>query len=585
MIPVSPLSVASGPAEASHRTKYVIVTGGVCSSLGKGVTTSSIGALLRAEGFRVCSIKIDPYINIDAGLMSPYEHGEVYVLGDGGEVDLDLGNYERWMSVHLHRDHNITTGKVYHTLLSREREGKYLGKTVQVVPHFTDEVVERIMRVSQIPVDGSGLRPQICMIELGGTVGDLESAPFIEALRSLRFRLPVEDVCLLHCTYLPVMGGGQKTKPTQHSCRALLSLGLTADFVVCRSDSILSPEARRKLSQQVSIPEPFIIGAHNVASLYQVPVEFHRQGLVDRLMEKLKLDRSWGIPLAGVPDVNTFARFANILQNTRSQVVRIGFVGKYVSGGSDAYFSVLQTFEHCCIALQVRLDIVYVDSELLEGADAEQAKSTLMKCDGIFVAGGFGTRGINGKVAAAKLAREKGIPYFGVCLGMQIALIELARSLLGLEDANSEEFDKETPNAILKIMDSDKTSMGANMHLGVRDVHVIEKDSIMGKIYSGAPIIQERHRHRYEFNMAYFDRLKAVGVKFTGVSNPTLSSQCRVEGFEIPTHPFFFAVQYHPEFITTPTDPSPPYLAFVAAAAQKTYDWPSTNSRAAPVKN
>ncbi|CUG67568.1 cytidine triphosphate synthase, putative [Bodo saltans] len=577
------------PADAAveARTKFILVTGGVCSSLGKGVTTSSVGALLRSEGFRVSSIKIDPYVNVDAGLMSPFEHGEVYVLQDGGEVDLDLGNYERWLSVHLRRDHNITTGKVYNTLIQRERQGKYLGKTVQVVPHFTNEVVEHILRVSQIPVDGSGLKPQVCMIELGGTVGDLESAPFVEALRTLRFMIPPEDFCLIHCTYLPVMGGGQKTKPSQHSCRTLLSSGLMADFLVCRSEHVLAPDCRKKLSQQCGIQEKDIIGAHNVPSMYQVPVEFHRQGMVDRVLHKLRLDRSAGMPALDasvtIPDVNTFAKFANILQNPQNKVVRIGFVGKYVSGGSDAYFSVLQTFEHCCIALEVRLDIVYVDSEMLEGKDAPEATALLLKCDGIFVAGGFGVRGIDGKVAAAKLARENDIPYFGVCLGMQVALIELARNLLGHADANSAEFNPTTTNPVVRIMDCDKTQMGANMHLGLREVHLIEKDSIMTKIYGGADHVLERHRHRYEFNMEYFQRLKDVGVRFSGVSDASLGPLNRVEAIEIPKNRFFLAVQYHPEFITTPVDPSPPFLAFVAAAARKEFAWPTTiNSRGAP---
>jgi CTP synthase len=573
----SPMLRPSGHEEI--RTKFVLVTGGVCSSLGKGVTTSSIGALLRAEGLRVCSIKIDPYINVDAGLMSPFEHGEVYVLADGGEVDLDLGNYERWMSVHLKRDHNITTGKVYNTLITRERQGKYLGKTVQLVPHFTNEVVERIQQVATIPVDGSGLRPQVCLIELGGTIGDLESAPFVEALRTLRFTNRPEDFCLVHCTYLPKMGGGQKTKPTQHSCRTLLSLGLTADFLICRSEEELEVSARQKLSQQCGVREKDIIGAHNVNALYEVPIEFHKQGMVDRLLHKLRIDKEGLVPPLDLPNVATFQRFADILNNATNPEVRIGFVGKYVSGGSDPYFSVLQTFEHCCLALEVRIIITYVDSELLEGPHAEESRAVLLKCDGIFVAGGFGTRGINGKIEAARLARENNIPYLGVCLGMQVALIEMARNLLKLPDANSEEFDAQSTNHILKIMDCDRKEMGANMHLGVREVFILEKDSVLSTIYGKESKVLERHRHRYEFNMNYWDRLKEVGVRFTAVSDPTLSAACRVEAFELPHHPFFLAVQYHPEFITTPVDPSPPFLAFVAAAAKKTYDWPMGNSR------
>ena len=574
----SPMIHPSG-AEEKNRTKFILVTGGVCSSLGKGVTTSTIGALLRAEGFRVCSLKVDPYINIDAGLMSPFEHGEVYVLEDGGEVDLDLGNYERWLSVRLKRDHNITTGKVYDSLIKREREGKFLGKTVQLVPHFTNEVVERIVCQSQIPVDDSGLHPQICLIELGGTVGDLESAPFIEALRTLRFTHPPEDFCLVHCTYLPVMGGQQKTKPTQHSCRTLLSLGLTADFLVCRSESPLETEVRKKLSQQCGVQEKYIIGAHNVSTLYDVPCIFAEQDIVAKVLHKLRLDPTSALPSLSVPTVDTFRRFSEILKCETNPVVRIAFVGKYVGGGSDAYFSVLQTFEHCALALEVKLDIVFVDSEDLEGEDAGKAKDLLKGCGGIFVAGGFGTRGIDGKVAACEIARKNNIPYFGVCLGMQIAIIEIARHELQWADANSEEFNKESTHQVVKIMECDRKEMGATMRLGGKQVCIVEEPSIMAKIYGGKGKVLERHRHRYEFNMQYFDDLKRAGVRFTAVDDGVFGKDCRIEGIEIPGHPFFLAVQYHPEFCTTPTDPSPPYLAFVAAIAKKTPEWPVLNSR------
>jgi CTP synthase len=574
----SPMIHPSGADEKS-RTKFILVTGGVCSSLGKGVTTSTIGALLRAEGFRVCSVKVDPYINIDAGLMSPFEHGEVYVLEDGGEVDLDLGNYERWLSVRLKRDHNITTGKVYDSLIKREREGKFLGKTVQLVPHFTNEVVERLVLQSQIPVDDSGLHPQICLIELGGTVGDLESAPFIEALRTLRFTSAPEDFCLVHCTYLPVMGDQQKTKPTQHSCRALLSLGLTADFLVCRSEKPLEPDVRRKLSSQCGIQEKYIIGAHNADNLYEVPVMFAEQDIVAKVLYKLRLDSATAMPQLNVPTINTFRRFAEILKCPTNPVVRIAFIGKYVSGGSDAYFSVLQTFEHCALALEVKLDIVFVDSEDLEGDTADQAKAALSTCGGIYVAGGFGTRGINGKVAACEFARKNNIPYFGVCLGMQIAVIEVARNELHWADANSEEFNPASQHQVIKIMECDRKEMGATMRLGAKHVCIVEEPSILAKIYGGKVKVLERHRHRYEFNMQYFEDLKKAGITFTAVDDGVFGKDCRIEGIEISAHPFFLAVQYHPEFCSTPTDPSPPYLAFVAAIAKKTPVWQTDNSR------
>eukprot|EP00744_Colponema_vietnamica_P005056 GILI01007448.1.p1 GENE.GILI01007448.1~~GILI01007448.1.p1 ORF type:complete len:598 (-),score=181.51 GILI01007448.1:158-1951(-) len=571
-------SLAPPSATVNHRTKFILVTGGVCSSLGKGVTTSTVGALLKSQGYRVSSIKIDPYINVDAGLMSPFEHGEVYVLGDGGEVDLDLGNYERWMGISLTRDHNITTGKVYQTLITREREGKYLGKTVTLVPHFTNEVVEHIERVAALPVDGTGLKPHVCMIELGGTIGDFESAPFVEALRTLRFTLAPEDFCLVHCTYLPVMGGSQKTKPTQHSCRNLLSLGLSADFLVCRSESPVEPSTRDKLSQLCGIKSKYILDAHNVACLYDIPGSFSEQQIVQKLAHKLRLRESFGevMPPLNFPEPQQWAVFAKSLTNP-SKTIKIAFVGKYLQQGSDAYFSVMQTFEHCCLTLNVGLEFLWIDSELLEGADAEATTAAIKTCDGIFVPGGFGKRGTNGKIKAAQIARESGIPYFGVCLGMQIALIEIARNVLGLKDANSEEMDDKTPNRVVMFMpEVDRRTMGATMRLGSRICHITDQDgtSIMKKIYGGASSVRERHRHRYEFNMQHFEDFKAAGVRFTGSSDPNFSAEdTRIEAMELPNHPFFLAVQYHPEFITTPFDPSPPYLAFVAAAGKVAHNW------------
>ncbi|KAK7202174.1 cytidine triphosphate synthase [Novymonas esmeraldas] len=567
----SPMLLSQNQAE--ERVKFVVVSGGVCSSLGKGITTSATGAMLRAAGYRVCSIKIDPYINIDAGLMSPYEHGEVYVLEDGGEADLDLGNYERWMSVHLTRDHNITTGKVYQRLLSKERAGGFLGKTVQLVPHFTNEVVNHIFRICQTPISGSSKRPEICMIELGGTVGDMESQPFVEALRRLRYSILPEDFCLLHTTYLPVFGGTQKTKPTQHSCRTLLSLGLHPDFLVCRSEQPLAADVKEKLSNQCGVQSKDIIGAPNVSCLYQIPVEFTDQGLIDRVLHKLRLRPS--VPPLDVPTYQTFKRFSEILLNPNNPKVRIAFVGKYVTGGSDAYFSVLQCFEHCQLALGINIDVFYLESEELEGANAEEAKAALLQCDGIYVAGGFGLRGINGKVAAVQLAREHNIPYFGVCLGMQVALIEFARHKLGWQDANSEEFDPASTHQMVRIMDADRERMGANMHLGARDVHIVEAESRMHAIYSGAAVVLERHRHRYEVNATYLQDLRDAGLVISAISDPNAGVNLRVEAIENPSLKFFLAVQFHPEFVSTPLDPSPPYLAFFAAAAGKEVNWPA----------
>ncbi|CCW59827.1 unnamed protein product [Phytomonas sp. EM1] len=558
----------------ADRVKFIVVTGGVCSSLGKGITTSATGALLRAAGYRIHSIKIDPYLNIDAGLMSPFEHGEVYVLEDGCEADLDLGNYERWMNVHLRREHNITTGKIYQHLITKEREGGFLGKTVQMVPHFTNEVVDQIFSLCQKPlVAGSNEFPQICMIELGGTVGDMESQSFVEALRRLRYSILPEDFCLLHTTYLPVFGGIQKTKPTQHSCRTLLSLGLSPDFLICRSEQPLMPDVREKLSNQCGVQSKDIIGAPDVDCLYQIPIEFTDQGLIERIIHKLRLRPAR--PAVGVPTYESFKHFTKILRNPSNATVRIAFVGKYVSGGSDAYFSVLQTFEHCQLSLHVKLDILYVDSEDLEGVNAEEAKEAILSCDGIFVPGGFGIRGVKGMCAAVQLARTHNIPYFGVCLGMQVALIETARNVLGWEDANSEEFDSKSTHQIVRIMDADRTKMGANMHLGGRDVYIIEDSSILKKIYSGASVILERHRHRYEVNTRYLAELQRAGLLISGASDPQLGPLSRVEAIEYPSLRFFMAVQYHPEFVSSPLDPSPPYLAFMAAASRREYMLPA----------
>ncbi|PWV10950.1 putative cytidine triphosphate synthase [Trypanosoma cruzi] len=560
--------------DSNDRIKFVVVTGGVCSSLGKGVTTSATGALLRAQGYRVCSIKIDPYINMDAGLMSPFEHGEVYVLEDGGEVDLDLGNYERWMSVSLGRDHNITTGKVFQKLIEKERAGGFLGKTVQLVPHFTNEVVDEIFRICQKTVCESNKGPEICMIELGGTVGDMESQPFVEALRRLRYSIPPQDFCLMHTTYLPVFGGAQKTKPTQHSSRTLLSLGLQPDFLICRSEERLSREVKEKLSNQCGVKMSDIIGAPNVDCLYEIPVEFTNDGLVERLLHKLQLRPK--VPVMDVPSYGTYVEYTRILRDMSNPLVRIAFVGKYVTGGGDAYFSVLQCLEHCQIALHVRLDILYVESEMLEGPNAEEAKQAILECDGIFVPGGFGKRGVDGKCAAVALARHHNIPYFGVCLGMQVALIQVCREELGWKDANSEEFDPSSTHQIVRIMDCDRHSMGANMHLGARNVHLVEKNSIMSTIYSGADFVVERHRHRYEVNTTYLGQLRGAGVLISGVSDPTFGPHTRVEAIEIPSLRFFLAVQFHPEFVSSPMDPSPPYLAFMAAASKKAYKWPES---------
>lgn len=562
--------------------KFVLVTGGVCSSLGKGVTTSTIGALLRGQGYTVSAVKIDPYINPDAGLMSPIEHGEVYVLSDGGEVDLDLGNYERWMGVQLSRSHNITTGNVYRHIIEHERKGGYLGKTVQVVPHFTEEVITRIKKAAQTPVDSSGMRPQVVMIELGGTVGDLESTPFIEALRQLRFRLPPEDFCLMHCTYLPVMSGGQKTKPTQHSCRTLLSHGLQPDFIVCRSADPIAPDARKKLAVFGGVNERYIVDAHNSASLYDVPLNFHAQNIVQHLVHKLRMKAPIRPPPMNFPSIEDYERYSALTKDPTTPKVKIGFVGKYLNAGSDAYFSVLQAFEHAALFLGVGVQFIFID------AKEERAMSILEEAvplvDGVFVAGGFGEMGFDVKVHAAHLARTKKVPYFGVCFGMQVAVTEACRYMLGIPDATSEELDPKNPGAdhhsVIYMPDISRGQMGNNMRLGTHSVHITDPNSHLSRMYKGARIVHERHRHRYEVNMKLYDRFMKDGrLSFVASDTTEYNADTRVEAVEVKDHPFFVGVQYHPEYRTLPTDPAPTYLGFLSACAKKPVDFGYSTTR------
>jgi len=582
--PPSPASALFRPS-VDQSTKYVVVSGGVCSSLGKGVTTSSIGALMRGHGFRVSAIKLDPYLNIDAGLMSPYEHGEVYVLDDGGETDLDLGNYERMMFLSLQRDNNLTTGKIYDSVIKKERRGDYLGKTVQVIPHITGGITEWVNRVAQIPVDGSTLRPQICMIELGGTVGDIESMPFIEALRQLKFSLPEHSLAWCHCSYVPDMSG-QKTKPTQHSVKALLALGLQPDIIVCRSAEPLNFETRKKIANQCNIPAARILSAHDVKNLFHVPQVLADQHVVGLLNGILQLDDLDVTParfmrsdmgFRSLSDWSAFAKQVDLAEEAHEVV--IAFVGKYNKGGGDAYQSVLAALHHAAVAIKRKLKIDWIDATDLEkspvGRDDPEASERLLAAEaklraahGVFVPGGFGDRGIEGKARAAGLAREWRKPYFGVCLGMQVAIIQLAREVLGLPDATSEEFDKHgaSKNHVIMYMpEISKETMGANMRLGARWVEFNEPAKSLGAgLYGGADRIMERHRHRYEFNVAYKQKFEAMGLVFSGQDE----RKERMDVIELKTsdHPFYLAVQFHPEYKSRPGMPSPPFLGFVSAA-------------------
>ncbi|CAL5346617.1 CTP synthase-like [Camellia sinensis] len=545
--------------------KYVLVTGGVVSGLGKGVTASSIGLILKACGLRVTSIKIDPYLNTDAGTMSPFEHGEVFVLDDGGEVDLDLGNYERFLDIKLTRDNNITTGKIYQSVIDKERRGDYLGKTVQVVPHITDAIQEWIERVAMIPVDGKEGSADVCVIELGGTIGDIESMPFIEALGQFSCRVGDGNFCLIHVSLVPVLNvvGEQKTKPTQHSVRGLRSQGLTPNILACRSTTELDENVVTKLSQFCHVPEQNIITLYDVSNIWHVPLLLKNQKAHEAILKVLKLSS-----VAGIPTLKEWTSRAELCDRLH-EPVRIAMVGKY-TGLSDSYLSVLKALLHASVACHRKLCIDWVlssdleDETAIENPDAYQAAWKLLKgADGVLVPGGFGDRGVQGKIVAAKYARENRIPFFGICLGMQIAVIEFARSVLGLQDANSAEFDPDARYPCVILMpEGSKTHMGGTMRLGSRRTFFQVSDCISAKLYGNKSFVDERHRHRYEVNPNMVAQFEDAGISFTGKDE----SGQRMEIVELPNHPYFVGVQFHPEFKSRPGKPSALFLGLIAAA-------------------
>ncbi|XP_019051955.1 PREDICTED: CTP synthase-like isoform X2 [Nelumbo nucifera] len=537
--------------------KYVLVTGGVVSGLGKGVTASSIGVVLKACGLRVTSIKIDPYLNTDAGTMSPFEHGEVFVLDDGGEVDLDLGNYERFLDIKLTRDNNITTGKIYRSVIDKERKGDYLGKTVQVVPHITDAIQEWIERVAMIPVDGKEGPADVCVIELGGTIGDIESMPFIEALGQFSYRVGPGNFCLVHVSLVPVLNvvGEQKTKPTQHSVRGLRGLGLTPNILACRSTKALDENVKQKLSQFCHVPAANIVTLYDVSNIWHIPLLLRNQKAHKAILKALNLpcvDRD--------PDLKEWTARAELCDMLH-EPVRIAMVGKY-TGLSDSYLSVLKALLHASIVCHRKLIVEWVPAADLEDATAKEspdvykaAWNLLKGADGVLVPGGFGDRGVQGKILAAKYARENRIPFFGICLGMQIAVIEFARSVLGLQDANSTEFDPATANPCVIFMpEGSKTHMGATMRLGSRRTYFQVIDCKSAKLYGNVSSVDERHRHRYE--------LENSGLLFVGKDE----TGQRMEIVELPGHPYFIGVQFHPEFKSRPGKPSALFLGLVLAA-------------------
>ena len=547
--------------------KYVVVTGGVLSGLGKGVTASSIGVLLKSAGLRVTAVKIDPYLNEDAGTMSPFEHGEVFVLDDGGEVDLDLGNYERFLDVCLTRDNNITTGKVYNKVIQKERRGDYLGKTVQVIPHITNEIQDWIERVAHTPSDGNGKEPDACVIELGGTVGDIESAPFVEALRQFQFRVGQENVCFVHVSLIPVMGpvGEQKTKPTQHTVKELRGLGINPHMLVCRSKSPLIDETRNKISAFCHVPPEAVVSAHDVSNIYQVPIMLESQGVTSMLADRFGFE----IPAKRkvLDDWKELADHVDTLDD--AEEVHIAVAGKYTDL-ADSYLSVIKALQHASFKVNRKLVIDWIESSALDGetekSDSESHNSAwelLRSADGILVPGGFGIRGIEGKIKAAEYARENKIPYLGVCLGLQVATIEFCRNVLGMEGANSTEFDEDTPHpAVVFMPEISKTHMGGTMRLGTKPTPFLVDDCKMRRLYGDVDHVDERHRHRYEVNPELIEQIEGAGLKYVGKDET--GQRCEI--MELDDHPYFVGTQYHPEFKSRPNRPSPPFLGLLKAA-------------------
>ena len=557
--------------------KYVLVSGGVISGIGKGVIASSTGLLLKTIGLKVSSIKIDPYMNVDAGTMAPTEHGECFVLDDGGEVDLDLGNYERYLNVTLTRDNNITTGKIYQHVIEKERRGDYLGQTVQVVPHLTNAVQDWIERVAKIPVDDTKESPDVCIIELGGTVGDIESAPFIEAMRQLRRRAGKNNFCQIHVSLIPVVSGEQKTKPTQQAIRDVRAAGLSPDLIACRCTAPLAESTISKLAMFCQVELNQVLAVHDVTSTYHVPLLLEQQGLIPQMVSLFQLDKLHINPSLTTKGQSIWYNWKALTTSQdrflESEQVSIALVGKYTNL-HDSYISVIKSLEHSAMACQRKLNLVWVDASNLEqatlSASPEQyhkAWHELCTADGVLVPGGFGIRGTEGMLAAANWARTKPKPYLGICLGMQIAVMEYARNVCKLKDASSIELAPNTPDPVVIFMpEINPNQMGGNMRLGVRPT-LFQPDtswSRLRKLYGGdsVPAVNERHRHRYEVNPKYIDQLTSAGMSFIGKDD----TGERMEIVELKDHPFFVGVQFHPEYLSRVLRPSPPYLGFVAAS-------------------
>ena len=534
-------------------TRYIFITGGVVSSLGKGIASASLGAILEARGLNVTLLKLDPYINVDPGTMSPFQHGEVYVTQDGTETDLDLGHYERFVRTTMHKRNNFTTGRIYQNVIQKERRGDYLGATVQVIPHITDEIKECIK-------DGAG-NVDIAMVEIGGTVGDIESQPFLEAIRQLRIELGTENTLFIHLTLVPYISavGELKTKPTQHSVKELRSIGIQPDCLICRTDHVIPENEKKKMALFTNVEESAIISAIDVDSIYKIPKVLHDQNLDEIVIRKFGLN----LPNADLTEWNSVV---DAINNPESEV-NIAMVGKYI-GLADSYKSLSEALIHAGIKTRTKINIAYIDSEEIEKKGTE----CLQSMDAILVPGGFGNRGIEGKINAVKYARENGVPYLGICLGMQVAVIEIARNLAELDNADSTEFNKGTKHPVIALITewqdakgkrekrNQASDLGGTMRLGGQECKLVE-GSLVKSLYKKDKIV-ERHRHRYEFNNKYKDKLESIGMCISGYS----ADKELVEIIEIPKHPWFVGCQFHPEFTSTPRAGHPLFTSFIEAA-------------------
>ncbi len=524
-------------------TKFIIITGGVLSGLGKGVTTASIGLILKSRGFKVSVCKIDPYLNVDPGLMNPYQHGEIWITKDGYEADLDFGHYERFLDIALTNKHNITTGKIFLSVLEKERKGYYLGQTVQIIPHVTDEIKSQIKNIAKMD------NAEILLVEIGGTVGDIEGMPFLEAVRQLRLELGEKNVIFIHVTLVPIIRGEQKTKPTQHSVKELRSLGIQPDIIICRCQEELKDETKEKISLYCNVDKDAVISNHDVEDIYEVPIILERQNLGRILLDKLGLKERY----------NKFDEWIKFVEKIKriKDYVEIAIVGKYTKV-VDSYISIVEALKHAGYKLNHKVKIRWINSERLE-YDENYLKE-LMEVDGILVPGGFGKRGIEGKIKAIEFARENNIPFLGICLGFQLAVVEFARNVLKLKDANSTEFNPNTKHPVVDLMPEQKRikQLGASMRLGEKMIK-IKKDTLAYRIY-GSEITFGRHRHRYEVNPKYINTLESKGLIFSGISEDS-----RAEILELKGHRFFVATQYHIEFSSKPLKPEPVFVSFLKA--------------------